>query len=396
MKKAGILLCGALAGVMFVGLGGCGQTPTACNILIEDAKTSFAIGDNFSLAEEMELKLLFTNEKTLSLGDMNSLQHDKANKKYISSNFSIDYSNFDSTKGGECAIFVNYYDTDRENNNLRVYYTVHVQWDYNDWIKMPQLTQEWTWGETPTFTPGQVDFLNDSAEYFYKLKNGAGYSKINNPQTIENELKALDAGEYYLKVVYPKTDTITGLETVISFKINRLALPATVVPELQSQVYTGKTILPDVPESQYYFFAYNNITDFTNVGTHYVTLTLTDPNFKWADTDLLSKNIEFEITPATNQWKTTTFDVQSVGIEKGWVKGSFDEEQFVAPEAQFGKVLFKYKAKNADDATYSNIAIDQLQFLSVGEYTLKAYIPESNNYSSLEPITINFVVAEQE
>ena len=41
MKKAGILLCGALAGVMFVGLGGCGQTPTACNILIENAKTSF-------------------------------------------------------------------------------------------------------------------------------------------------------------------------------------------------------------------------------------------------------------------------------------------------------------------------------------------------------------------
>ncbi|MBR2052925.1 MAG: hypothetical protein IJ959_02080, partial [Clostridia bacterium] len=267
-----------------------------------------------------------------------------------------------------------------------------VQREANDWVKNPKLSQEWTWGETPTFTPGQADFLNDTAEYYYKLKTAETYIKINNPQTVEQELKALDAGEYHFKAVYPRTDTIEMLDKVLNFKINRLALDQAVVPTLAPVVYSGNKTLPTVPQSQYYSVSYSANSNFVDAGVHYVTLTLTDTNYKWADSDDIAKNIEFAITPTTNVWTSSILDMQSIGTQKGWVKGTFDQAQFVAPTAQFGNVLYQIKLQNQPDSAYNTIAIDQLVFMEAGEYTLKAYIPNSNNYSSVEAITINFVV----
>ena len=396
MKKAKFLLFGAMAGVMFVGISGCGPAATPCNILVENAKTVFEISDEFSLAEDMEIKLLFTNEQTMPLADLTTLEHDETNKKYVSATYSIDYSAFDSTKGGEYPIFITYDDRDSDpDNDLQIYYYVEVQREYNDWVRYPQISASWTYGETPTFTAGEVDFLNDTAEYSYKLSTAATYTALDKDNIVQ-ELKALNAGEYDLQVVYPQTDTLTGLEKTLSFTIERIALPESVVPVLGSQVYTGNRIEPDVPESQYYSYAYSSLSDFTNAGTHYVVLSLNDTNYKWHDTDAISKNIEFEITPATNAWENATFDVQSVGAEKGWVKGTFDITQFVAPEPLFGKVLYQVKLQGADDSTYNNIAIEQLEFLEAGAYTLKAYVQTSNNFDSPSPITINIVVQAQQ
>ena len=393
MKKAGILLCGALAGVMFVGLGGCGPAPSACNILVENAKTVFEIGEEFSLSEDMQVKLLFTDNQTMKIGETADLVHDPESKTYASETFVVDYSEYDSTKGNDCPIWITYLDRDADqSNNLKIYMYVQVQREANDWVKNPKLSQEWTWGETPTFTPGQADFLNDTAEYYYKLKTAETYIKINNPQTVEQELKALDAGEYHFKAVYPQTDTIEMLDKVLNFKINRLALDQAVVPTLAPVVYSGDKTLPAVPQSQYYSVSYSANSNFVDAGVHYVTLTLTDTNYKWADSDDIAKNIEFAITPTTNVWTSSILDMQSIGTQKGWVKGTFDQAQFVAPTAQFGNVLYQIKLQNQPDSAYNTIAIDQLVFMEAGEYTLKAYIPNSNNYSSVEAITINFVV----
>lgn len=394
MKKANYLLFGAMVGVMFVGLGGCGANPTPCNILVDNAKTVFEIGDAFALSEDMQVNLQFTNEKIMALGAVDTLQHNEITKKYTCSTFEIDYSEFDSTKGGSYPIFVTYKDyDDNPSNNLKVYYYVSVEKEFNDWISYPQLSESWTFGETPIFTPGEVDLLQDSAEYYFRLKTTLEYTKIATDNVVE-ELKALNAGEYDFKVVYPQTDTITGLEHKLSFTINRIALAQSDVPVIASQVYTGNQVYPVIPESLYYVASYSINSNFTDVGEHEIILTIIDPNYKWPDSDNLVKIIKFEITPATNEWTSSTLDLQSVGTEKGWIEGMFDETQFVEPTAQFGKVLYQYKPQDADDAQYQNIAIEQLDVLAVGEYTLRAYVQTSDNYSSPSPITINFVVQE--
>lgn len=394
MKKAKYLLFGAMVGVMFVGLGGCGANPTPCNILVDNAKTVFEIGDAFALSEDMQVNLQFTNEKIMALSAVDTLQHNEITKKYTCSTFEIDYSEFDSTKGGNYPIFITYNDQDNDTaNDLRVYFYVQVQKEFNDWVHLPQISESWAFGETPTFTPGEVDFLQDSAEYYYRLKTTLEYTQIATDNVAE-ELKVLNAGEYDFKVVYPETDTITGLEYKLSFTINRIALEESIVPVLASQAYTGQPIFPEIPDSPYYSFSYSFDSSFINVGFHDVVLVLNDMNYKWPDTDSITKTIKFEITPATNEWTSSTLDLQSVGTEKGWIEGMFDETQFVEPTAQFGKVLYQYKPQDADDAQYQNIAIEQLDVLAVGEYTLRAYVQTSDNYSSPSPITINFVVQE--
>ena len=401
MKKAGILLCGALAGVMFVGLGGCGQTPTACNILIEDAKTSFAIGEAFAFSDEMQVKLVLSNDSTREMETPADFDftHDAEGKKYVGQNYVIDYSEFNNASAGEYAILLTYLDGDKNaNNDVVCYYMVSVLHTANAFTTMPAVDEEWTWGETPTFTAPVAQHNNENLKYSYKQTNvaGAQFVEMNN-ENIEDQLKALDAGTYDLKVAYTQTSVYAGIEEVLHFTINRASLPsgAEDIPTIPSEVFTGDVVSPQIEDTQYYTVEHSN--DWVQVGTHNVVLRLKDANYKWADTDDITKTVQFEITAATNVWTNANFGLPTLeGETKGWAYGTFEPMMITLPQAQFGAVALEVKAQDADDEEYQATNIAMLTMLTAGEYTLKAYIPESNNYSSLEAITINFVVQAAE
>lgn len=228
MKKAKSLLLALLAGFVLVGVGGCANS-APCDINIQNAKTTFEVGEEFSLAEDMKVILEFENNQTTTLENPANFAflHDEEEKTYTGFNYVIDYSNYNAHVGGVYQIMVTYIDHDKDPNNLICkYFSVTVERMQNDWVTYPTISN-WTFGESPTLAFGQVVNQNAAAQYSYKFKSSISFGAVCTQADIISVLSGLAVGEYDLKVYYPQTDMFKSLEMILSFSVEQ---PGNIIP----------------------------------------------------------------------------------------------------------------------------------------------------------------------
>ena len=80
---------------------------------------------------------------------------------------------------------------------------------------------------------------------------------------------------------------------------------------------------------------------------------------------------DFEITKAAIK-PSVTLD--------SWIYGGTAATPKVDRNTGNADVTYAYKIKDAEDSTYTDVTVDELQKLAVGQYTLKATVAESTNY----------------
>ncbi|MBQ7975492.1 MAG: S-layer homology domain-containing protein, partial [Clostridia bacterium] len=146
-------------------------------------------------------------------------------------------------------------------------------------------------------------------------------------------------------------------------------------PTIESKEYTGAELTADVLTNELYTVSQDPKTD---VGEYDVTLTLTDAaNYKWADTENASVTLKFNITAATNSWKTEP----SIS---GWTFGQTASTPIY--EAKFGTVKVEYK--KAEESAYTTTVPT-----NAGNYTARFSVAATDNYGALEK-TVDFTIAK--
>ena len=115
----GVCLCASAFTV-----GGCCQYNNDPYLLVvSNTKTQFEIGEEFSLSDDMKIELVFENQERMELEtpSNHSFVHDTINKIYTGLHYTIDYSEFDSSKGGSYHSFVDFIDQNEEERLLKHY-----------------------------------------------------------------------------------------------------------------------------------------------------------------------------------------------------------------------------------------------------------------------------------
>ncbi|MBQ6698141.1 MAG: S-layer homology domain-containing protein [Oscillospiraceae bacterium] len=148
-------------------------------------------------------------------------------------------------------------------------------------------------------------------------------------------------------------------------------------PTIESKEYTGTELTADVPASELYTVSQEAQTE---TGEYDVTLTLKDTtNCKWADTDEASVTLKFNITAATNSWKTEP----SIS---GWTFGQTASTP--SYEAKFGNGNVKVEYKKAEESAYTTTVPT-----NAGNYTARFGVAATNNYGALEK-TVDFTITK--
>lgn len=395
MKKSNFVLFGLAVGVAFVALPGCTPSEQPYNILISNPKTEFVIGEEFSFGENMEVELVFENQTRMTLEDIFEYDfvHDEENKIYKGRNYLVDYSHFDSSKAGQYPIFIEFIDQDDDpDNNLRSMYTVNVPYLFNSFITEPEIQSSWDWLQTPVFTAPVLSH-SASVKYEYRVKGIQTYTPIVG-NDIAQDLQKLSAGVYELKTTVLDGNVYKGMTRVQEFTINRIDLPSGVESALQDiqKTYNGKTADFVIPESKYYKVDYSNSASWMNVGEHDVNIVLLDTNYKWAGTDSLTKTIKLNVLPAVNSWTNTNFEIREDDGVRGWRVGQYTPNFLILPEVKYGEVSYQIKLAGQDDSFYYDISLSELGNLYTGDFVLKAFVKNSDNYSNVDPITAEFSV----
>ena len=145
--------------------------------------------------------------------------------------------------------------------------------------------------------------------------------------------------------------------------------------------YTGEKIVPtasfnDVNNSLVALSVEaNDENGYINVGTGYaVSATLNHKNYQLNNT---TASTTFAIVKATNKWLVApaVADVAN------------NSEVNPTAVAKFGTPKFEYKLADALDDSYTETKPTQ-----IGHYTLKVFVEQTENYSAIEPQTINFKI----
>ncbi len=104
---------------------------------------------------------------------------------------------------------------------------------------------------------------------------------------------AAGEGEYKLEFVSDDTTNYVSVIVTPAFTAGKLEIAK---PEIPAQTYTGRSLQAAVVQSSYYTVSNDSYTD---AGTHYVTLALTDAdNTRWPDDDATATTVPFVINRA--------------------------------------------------------------------------------------------------
>ena len=401
MKKVkGLLLGLCFCGAMFA-FGGCGELNNPYLLEVSNTKTQFAIGEDFSFSENMKIDLVFENDQKMELETPANYTflHDPIKKTFSGLHYTVDYSAFDSTKGGSYPIFVDYNDQNPEERDIRVFYLVHVERIANSWVQTPVLN-DWTYGQTPTFDKLPIaEYNNENLQYSFRNKGASGDFQILPTENISQALNELNAGEYELNVAFNRSFVYESIEMTIDFKVERANLPQQdeeMLDAITPQAYAGGSIVFPVLTGQAIAsrlirLDYSASWQWVDVGVYQIPLEV-DPNYKWKDTDDFVKYFEFEILAVENSWLDTEFALATENSVFGWVKGEFAPSKVVnLPISAYGQVSLAYRLLG-DDGEFIDIEPNNLGNIDPGQYELKAYIKPSNNYSDITPIIIEFEV----
>ncbi len=208
----------------------------------------------------------------------------------------------------------------------------------------------------------------------YWMANGAYYLNTSGSYDYTYDSK------YYKMVISPY-----GVRPAIHLNltaINRtFATPVTVPSAPASKTYTGGWLTSGITGAEYTVTEENSGKGGVDVGTYNVIISLKNKDdYVWADThDTNDRTLTFEITKATNTWKST---VSLAGWEYG------EEGGTPSAEATFGSVEYTYYNSSGGSigAQLGSKPTD------AGDYYVKASVPASkstknpsqNNYEAIE------------
>lgn len=400
MKKVkGLVLGLCFCGAAFA-FGGCGELNNPYLLEVSDTKTQFEIGEEFSFSEDMKIDLVFENEEKMALETPanHPFLHDPIKKTYSGVHYTVDYSAFDSTKGGAYPIFVDFNDKDPVKRDIRIFYLVNVERQANSWVQTPVLN-DWTYGQTPTFEQLPIaEFNNENLQYSFRNKGASGDFQILPQENICQALEELNAGEYELNVAFNRSYVYESIQMTIDFKVERASLPQQdeeMLDNIAPQPYTGGVVHPILTGQAFatgmFRLDYTASWQWVDAGVYQIPLEV-NPNYKWKDTDDFVKEFEFEILAVENSWQDTEFILAEEQGVFGWVKGQFAPSMIInQPVPTYGQISFAYRLLGEDDE-YIDIDPNNLGYLDPGQYELKAYMKESINYTNIAPIIIEFEV----
>ena len=168
------------------------------------------------------------------------------------------------------------------------------------------------------------------------------------------------------------TANYASRELLVKVAVSKKVLAAPTVPEAnRSQTYTGSPLSVGIPDVEgEYTVSGGSATDF---GTHTVTITLENPkNYAWTsvDNESATVSVTFNITQATNSWKT------SPSLSKNEWTYLGDAATHNA-KAEFGSYGVKYTSDGG--LTYSDTMPT-----AAGTYTAVFYVTATSNYTGLE------------
>lgn len=232
----------------------------------------------------------------------------------------------------------------------------------------------------------------DSLTYVYSytgVVNGSSVSETftampTNAGRYTARLTALDNDNYEL-------DTTQGILTSM-FLVNAKEINADKL-QINSPRYTGSAQKPQVtvPEEFRDMFYDNGVlvyeqddSEFTVVGRHTFVLTLKAEyanNYKWASSDVATRNVDFVIIKAQNGLVDDKIDVPA------WVYGNVtDNPQAEAVSGSEAKVTFEY---SEDGINYT----DRIP-TAAGDYYVRAVIEATDNYEAYTSAPKKFTIEQ--
>lgn len=249
-----------------------------------------------------------------------------------------------------------------------------------DVISAPRVTS-WIWhganDAVGTLTAAQA------AELVYDF----AYTDSVSGAAIEwSELKAT-VGSYYVLVTQTNGNYRLVGQTTYGFRVLARTIDGSLI-SVANLPFNDSVQVPVIDFGDYNesLFDVTYLGDRTNVGTHYVILSLGDnPNYSWSESTSREYRIPFEIVRGDNSL---------VSLEiAGWVYGEYDRTAN-APMAvtRFGNVneyIFNYYSKNGD-------AYELLTGVPVnaGTYYITVTVPLAPNYNAFTSDYVSFVIAK--
>lgn len=157
------------------------------------------------------------------------------------------------------------------------------------------------------------------------------------------------AGDREYKLEFMPNDTTNYVSVIVTATFTAAKLEIA-KPEISAQTYTGRALQAVVAQSSNYTVSNDSYTD---AGTHYVTLTLTDAdNTRWPDSDGATTTVPFVINKA-RLTRTGTLTLGSISYGQKFltsVNGGTDEGK-TANEMILGTVM---KPQGSDTAVTGN------------------------------------------
>ena len=249
-----------------------------------------------------------------------------------------------------------------------------------DVITAPSITS-WIWhgenSEVGNLTAAQV------AELVY----GFVYTDSASGEEVTfDELRAT-VGSYYVLVTQSNPNyRLTG-QTTYSFRVLARTVDGTQIT-IADLAFNNSVQVPVIDFGDYNpsLFEVTYSGDRTNVGTHYVILSLGDnPNYSWSESTSREYRIPFEIVRGDNE--LVSLDIN------GWVFGEYKAaENSPVAVTRFGSSnehIFNYYTKNGD-------AYERLTGVPVnaGTYYVTVTVPLAPNYNAFTSDYVSFEIAK--
>ena len=231
----------------------------------------------------------------------------------------------------------------------------------------------WTYGESAARPSVSGNSGNAEVSYLYKVKGAA--------DSTYTDVVPADAGDYTVKAVVDQSANYSEGSATADFTIAAKDISSATIDAIPDQPYTGKPIEPKpgvkdgekslITDTDFTFSYENNLT----AGSQAVVKVTGQGNYTG------EASASFQVIKADLPAATVNIN--------GWAFGNGPSTPSVEGNLENGDVTFHYKAKDADDNTYTT----QVPF-EIGAYTVRATIEATANYNGTS-VTADFEISEK-
>lgn len=225
---------------------------------------------------------------------------------------------------------------------------------------------------------------NGEITAYYKRKSGIW--KLFNASN--SSINTINSGNYYVKLVIPETASYSESYSYFYLTIDPIIIPASAIPTLQSQSYTGEVLTPNVSETEYFTVDHSN-NQYIVASDYYTVILRAKTNYAFFEQNSYTyvTYLNYKITQAENS--ITNLSLTS------W---EYDGTP-TTPTATiaYGESNVSYEWSNAENGTYQTYNPNGLSAgynypTAIGTYYLKASVQENQNWKSAQSSVVSFSI----